>query len=298
MSQIIKIRRGTKAALKAKGALLSGEMGFCTDTKEVFIGDGANNIFVGKVQIGALNQRPAPGTKGRLFSVDLGAESGSLFIDTGSSWLKVNRQIDDSKSNSDTLWSSEKIKNEIELAKRNIEYQDSVITRGVKTAPSNPAIGERYIVTAGEGSWAGINNSIVEWNGAGWESYEPQIGWTCYVDRESKQVSWNGSQWVISGGAPQSIEAGNGLLGGGQSDDISIRVGEGNGIIVQRDSIAVKGGKGIIVAREGVQVNVDEESLVIGEDGKVKINYKFKPEEFHMDGEKNISLKLIDGGTF
>ena len=48
MFQKIQVRRGLRSELPILGA---GEIGFCTDTKEVFIGDGAINIaFANKAQ--------------------------------------------------------------------------------------------------------------------------------------------------------------------------------------------------------------------------------------------------------
>jgi len=50
MGQIIRVKRGLKANIGNAG-LLSGEMAFCTDTKELFINDGTNNNLVGKYLI-------------------------------------------------------------------------------------------------------------------------------------------------------------------------------------------------------------------------------------------------------
>lgn len=88
--QTIKIRRGTKSELVTLGALLQGEMGFCTDTKEVYIGDGTKNIFVGKVLSGAYINRPNAGVEGRFFYVTAGANTGYLYIDNGSTWNRIN----------------------------------------------------------------------------------------------------------------------------------------------------------------------------------------------------------------
>jgi hypothetical protein len=44
MSNLLKIRRGTKASLPT---LAAGEPGFCTDTNELYIGTGAGNVFIG-----------------------------------------------------------------------------------------------------------------------------------------------------------------------------------------------------------------------------------------------------------
>lgn len=40
----LQLRRGTKANLPT---LASGELGFCTDTKEIYVGDGSANTRVG-----------------------------------------------------------------------------------------------------------------------------------------------------------------------------------------------------------------------------------------------------------
>lgn len=90
VQQTIKIRRGTKAELVTLGALLQGEMGFCTDTKEVYIGDGTKNIFVGRVLQGAYINRPNASVEGRFFYVTEGANAGYLYTDTGTTWERVN----------------------------------------------------------------------------------------------------------------------------------------------------------------------------------------------------------------
>lgn len=92
MAQTIKIRRGTKAELTALGSLLAGEMGFCTDTKEVFIGDGTANIFVGRALSGTEAARPNSGVHGRYYYVTSGANAGYLYIDDGTQWQRINAQ--------------------------------------------------------------------------------------------------------------------------------------------------------------------------------------------------------------
>lgn len=87
MAQIIQIKRGLKANLPL---LLAGEMAFCTDTKEIYVGDGESNHLVGKVMFGTLTARPSPGVEGRIYYVTSGAEKDALFVDTGTQWVKVN----------------------------------------------------------------------------------------------------------------------------------------------------------------------------------------------------------------
>ncbi|NPV52228.1 MAG: DUF2793 domain-containing protein [Firmicutes bacterium] len=340
MPQIIKIRRGTKVELVARGALASGELGFCTDTKEVYIGDGTTNIFVGRAMSGTYVNRPNASVPGRFYYVTSGENAGYLYIDDGTTWHRVNAQalsdltgtiddiadgatyakvlktdvsgghvnkvsdgtntktaaeiaghinnvtihrlINDSGTGPTDLWSAQKIRNEIELAKHNIEPQASVKDQHLTTPPSTPAVGDRYIVPAGAtGAWVDKTNQIAEWNGSAWDFYTPQIGWTCYVDDEEKVYSWNGSAWVRTGGALQTIVAGAGLTGGGQADTVTLNVGAGNGIVVDPDSISVKAYNGITVDGNGVAANIDGVSIV-----------------YDAANGNCLMVAAVDGGTF
>lgn len=89
--QLITIRQGLKTAL-SKDTLLSGELGFCTDTKEIYIGDGTNNIFAGRALSGTEAARPNAGNRGRLYYVTAGNNMGYLYFDSGSAWVRVNAQ--------------------------------------------------------------------------------------------------------------------------------------------------------------------------------------------------------------
>lgn len=90
--QTIKIRRGTKPQLTALGNLAVGEMGFCTDTKEVYIGDGTTNIFVGRAMSGTEAARPNAGVLGRLYYVTSSTNMGYLYFDDGAAWKRINAQ--------------------------------------------------------------------------------------------------------------------------------------------------------------------------------------------------------------
>jgi hypothetical protein len=337
MPQTIKIRRGTKAQLNSYGPLQQGEMGFCTDTKEVYIGDGTANIFVGRALSGTMANRPTASVSGRFY---FATDNNYLYLDTGSSWVRVNaltltdltgtiddipdgtvygkvaktnltsgnvnkvsdgtntataaqirthidtvsihRQINDSGTGSTDLWSAQKIKNEIELAKRNIEPQASVKNRTTTTPPSTPAAGDRYIIPSGAtGAWSGKTNQIAEYNGSSWDYYTPQTGWTCYVDDEQKIYSWNGTAWVRTGGALQTIVAGDGLTGGGQADTVTVNVGAGDGINVNADAVSVKAYRGISVDSNGVAANIDNSSIIYDSSNGYKL-----------------TVAVIDGGTF
>jgi hypothetical protein len=340
--QTIKIRRGAKAELVALGALLQGEMGFCEDTKEVYIGDGTKNIFVGRVLQGAYINRPNAGTEGRFFYVNEGANKGYIYIDTGTTWERVNslaltdltgtlddikdgatyakimkadvtngqvnkvsdgsksatageirdhlnnsvkhRTINDSATSSTSLWSSSKTNAEIYNAIRGLEWQDSVKSKTTTAPPTTLAKGDRYLVPSGaSGAWADKTNQIAHYNGSAWEYYAPDIGWSVYVDDEDKNYVYNTEKkWVRSGEANQNIVAGNGLTGGGgQSDEITLNIGQGNGITVGSDSISVKGYKGVTVNSNGVAANIDNESIV-----------------YDAANGNRLKVAVIDGGTF
>lgn len=338
--QTIKIRRGTKAELVALGVLLQGEMGFCTDTKEVYIGDGTKNIFVGKVLSGPYTSRPNAGVEGRFFYVTEGANVGYLYIDNGSTWNRVNslaltdltgniddlkdgttyakvkktditngqvnkvsdgsksvtageiinhidddtkhRVIDDTKNTNINLWSAQKVNSEIYNAIRGLEWQDSVKSRVLATPPTTSSKGDRYLIPSGaSGVWSGKTNQIAHYNGSAWEYYVPETGWSVYVDNENKNYVFNGTAWVRSGEANQNIKAGNGLQGGGQADEVTLTIGQGNGITVGATSISAKAGKGITVDSTGINANIDGSSIVYDS----------------ANGNK-LTVSVIDGGTF
>lgn len=87
MSQTIQIKRGLKVNLPI---LISGEVGFCTDTKEIYVGDGATNIFAGRVMMGTYAARPNAGAAGRLYYVNSSTNLGYIYIDDGVAWQRAN----------------------------------------------------------------------------------------------------------------------------------------------------------------------------------------------------------------
>lgn len=341
MAQTIRIRRGTKVELVSRGALLSGELGFCTDTKEVFVGDGTANLFVGRVLTGPYASRPSAAVSGRFYFVTGGgANSGYLYLDDGTQWTRVNvlrlgdldgtlddiadgstygkvlkaditsghvnkvsdgtnsktaaeikthiddatkhRIINDSGTSPTELWSAQKIKNELDLARAGQEYQDSVKDKDLAAPPGSPAAKDRYIIGASPtGAWAGRANQIAEWTGSAWSLVVPTVGMTCIVDDEAKQYTFNGSAWVRTGGALQTVTAGNGLTGGGQADTVTLTVGAGNGITVGSTSVSAKAGKGILVNSTGIEANIDADSIV-----------------YDAANGNRLTVAAIDGGTF
>lgn len=341
MAQTIKVRRGTKAELVARGALLAGEMGFCTDTKEVYIGDGTANLFVGRVMMGPYASRPSAAVAGRYYFVTGGGTNNAyLYLDDGTQWVRINaigladltgtldnvadgstygkvlkadltgghvskvsdgtntktaaeikthiddatkhRVINDTGVGSTDLWSAQKIKNELDLARAGQEYQDSVKDQNLAAPPATPAAGDRYIVAASPtGAWAGKAGQIAEWSGSAWIFVAPTVGMTAIVDDEAKQYTWNGTIWVRSGGALQTVTAGNGLTGGGQADTVALHVGAGNGIDVAADTVSAKPGKGIVVNATGIEASIDADSIV-----------------YDTANGNRLMVAVIDGGTF
>ena len=94
MAVEIRVRRGTKAQLDTVMAggtpLVSGELGFTTDTKEVFVSDGTVAHLVGNVMVGLLTARPTAGVSGRMYHA---TDDVSTWVDNGSSWVDVSGGI-------------------------------------------------------------------------------------------------------------------------------------------------------------------------------------------------------------
>jgi len=87
MAATIKARRGTKAELDGI-TLAAGELGFTTnDQKELFIGDGSNNLLVGRCLVGLLSARPTAGEGGRFY---FATDNSTLYVDDGDSWETIS----------------------------------------------------------------------------------------------------------------------------------------------------------------------------------------------------------------
>ena len=87
MSQKIQIRRGTKSQLDnlmSGAGMLAGELGFTTDTHEVFCSDGTNVHQIGGVLVDTFTNRPAAGVSGRMF---LASDTSISYIDNGTAWV-------------------------------------------------------------------------------------------------------------------------------------------------------------------------------------------------------------------
>lgn len=107
MAVNIQVRRGTKAQLDGI-TLAAGELGFTTDTNELWVGDGSNNLRVGRVLVDTYANIPAAGEEGRLF---FATDQGTLYVDDGDSWevaggggVTTGTSFPGSPSDGDLFW--------------------------------------------------------------------------------------------------------------------------------------------------------------------------------------------------
>lgn len=232
MAQTILIRRGTKAQLDAI-TLSNGELGYTTDTDEVYIGDGSAHHLVGRVLVGLLSARPTAGVSGRIY---LATDNGLVYVDNGSAWVQVTADlIDDGSIVTDKTWSSSKIDSEITAAIAGLDWQSDIndyVADAATTAPGvglpAAATGQRYILASNTGSlhanWGTItgvgDNDIVEYDGANWNVVydvsvqgEGAIAWN--MD-DNYFMYWDGAIWGEFGGL-SGVTAGHGLYKDGNT---------------------------------------------------------------------------------
>lgn len=211
MALTIQVRRGTKAQLTSYGALAAGEIGFTTDERLVYVGDGstASNFLVGRCTSGA----GAP--SGNLIA-------GTIYFDTtadrfyfcnGSTWeasAVSSLAINDAGTSNTDLWSAQKIQASIDAAVFGIgEFLDSVLDR-LAAPPGSPTNGQRYLIIAtASGAWAGKENQIAQYVTNAWQYTTPTEGMCAYVDDEDLLYIFNGTSWVpINNFALSSTEPG------------------------------------------------------------------------------------------
>lgn len=85
--------------------------------------------------------------------------------------------------------------------------QTVVADRNQTTPPVSPATGQGHIVApGGTGAWAGHDDEIATWDGAGWFFVAPQTGWQVQVTTEAQVVTWNGSAWEIQAPVLQNLD--------------------------------------------------------------------------------------------
>jgi hypothetical protein len=245
MAVTIKVRRGTKAELD--GITLSlAELGYTTDTDEVYVGDGSAHHLIGKVYIDTFANRPSAGVNGRLFQA---SDTGKVYVDDGTSWDEVGvGLINDSATNSTETWSSTKIQSELDSLVSGINWQDpcdDVVADANTTAPGvglpAASTGQRYILETNtstlHANWSTItgvgDNDIVEYNGTSWEvafdvsvEGEGALSWIKDVD---KFYRWNGTAWAEFGGLSE-VTGGWGLRKNGNTMHVDLADVAGTGL--------------------------------------------------------------------
>ena len=168
MAQTIQIKRGNKTNLPT---LAAGELGVCIDTKEVYIGDGSANIFLGRSMMGTYAARPNAGAQGRFYYVNSGTNIGYVYIDDGTAWQKVNAlTLSDLSGNLDNVADGPtygRVKNtELTSGQVNkISDGTNTVTAATANTHINDVTKHRVINDAGTGAtdlWSAqqINNKI------------------------------------------------------------------------------------------------------------------------------------------
>ena len=207
----VQIRRGTKAQLTTYGALSAGELGYTTDEKLVYVGDGttASNFLVGRCASGsgAPSGNLIPGT------VYFDTAADRFYFCNGSSWeaAAINPlAINDAGTGNTDLWSAQKIQSAIDAAVFGIgEFLESVLDRA-SSPPGSPTSGDRYIIVAtATGAWVGKENQVAEYVTNAWQYTSATEGMCAYVDDEDLLYIFNGTSWVpINNYALASTEPG------------------------------------------------------------------------------------------
>ena len=78
--------------------------------------------------------------------------------------------------------------------------------------------------------------------------------------------------WSDDAGDISAITAGDGLTGGGTTGDLTINVGQGNGITVTADAISVNSGSTVTVNTSGVHVNTNLSITSLTTSGDISVN--------------------------
>lgn len=187
MAVTIQIKRGNSSNLSV-GTLQEGELGFTTNSNEVFVGDSSTNpILVGKCLSGLISARPFAGVSGRLY---YSTDTKILSIDNGSSWVDIT------------------------------EYSQEItqFTMDQTDPPANEQVGVLQTI-----SFSGSNDNIL-WAQFTTTSFlsdstdiKFEIAYTMSTSESSKQVSLNADVYIFSDGDDPTKSADV----SGQEDEIS-----------------------------------------------------------------------------
>jgi hypothetical protein len=80
-------------------------------------------------------------------------------------------------------------------------WQEPVKTNDLTTAPNTPSKGDRYIVPAAVTPgdiWESHENAISWYDGAVWKFDAPDPGWSCFIEAQLLNYTWNGTEWGVA----------------------------------------------------------------------------------------------------
>jgi len=185
--------------------------------------DGSGNFSAGTITAN-LNGNADSATvleTSRNFSIS-GDGSASAVSFNGSGDVNLNltvdkvdgKDVDDSQTSTAYLWTAGKIISYITGKLNGLDWQESVITKGLAVPPTSPSAGDRYIVhSSGSGDWTGQDNNIAEWDGSAWNFIIPDEGTALWIEDEDKNYTFNGTSWVTFG-STQNHDGLSNLQGG------------------------------------------------------------------------------------
>ncbi|MFH7835041.1 MAG: hypothetical protein QXL51_00385 [Candidatus Aenigmatarchaeota archaeon] len=149
----------------------------------------------------------------------------------------------------------------------------------VPQLPTNPDVGDRYLLNAGENV-----NKIAEWDGSQWVYYTPENNWAVLIETTDSGFTYDHNstdtfKWVQFTGAGQ-INAGVGLQKSGNT--LSVRLGAGiTELPTGEVGIDLASNSGLeLVPDEGsaaeLKVKVDNQTIRINSDGALEVFYREK----------------------
>lgn len=84
------------------------------------------------------------------------------------------------------------------LALLDLAVQAAVVAIGVEIPPSDPALGECWIVGSDPvGSWAGHGGALAGWTTGGWRFVAPRAGMAVWRMSDGLEAHHDGTAWVV-----------------------------------------------------------------------------------------------------
>lgn len=114
--------------------------------------------------------------------------------------------------------------------------QLSVLDATLTSPPAIPDDGARYIVAAGAtGAWVGHVGNIAAYQDGAWLFYVPREGWTAWVASVDKRYVFDGTGWILLGGAAASFAP---VVGINTTADASNRLAvKSNAVLFSHDDV-------------------------------------------------------------